>query len=62
MMTLFRAILRDAFRIAFVSYAVFFFADIAKPGFATNYLNLNKLLLLILFLGILHVFLTKQDG
>ncbi len=53
-------ILRDAFRISFVSYAVFFFSDIAKPGFATNYLNLNTLLLFVLFLGFVHVLLTKE--
>jgi uncharacterized membrane protein YqaE (UPF0057 family) len=54
-------IIRDAFVIALTTYVVYFIAELVKRGFVTNYVNMNILLLLVLFLGIITVLFDK-DG
>ena len=53
-------LLRDIFRIALATFVVYFFADLIKPGFVTNYINLNALLLFVLASGITTIVLTED--
>lgn len=50
-----RLIIRDIFRIALITFIVYFFADLIKPGLVTNYVNLNSLLLLVIGGGIVTI-------
>ena len=42
----------DVFVISLVTFIVYFFADVIKPGLVTNYINLNMLLLFVIASGI----------
>jgi len=53
---------RDLFLISFVSFVLFFLSDLAKPGFVTNYISINGILLLVLFLGVVTVFLWGSEN
>lgn len=57
---LIKILVRDIFLVALVTFIVYFFADLVKPGFVTNYINLNVLLLFVIGSGILTV-LTSQE-
>ncbi len=61
MPTFFHRIAHDVFVIALVTFVVYFFADIIKPGLVTNYINLNALLLFVIASGIATV-LTNDTG
>ncbi|MBI4276785.1 hypothetical protein HY629_03030 [Candidatus Uhrbacteria bacterium] len=52
-----RTIVRDIFIVGLTTFVVYFVADFAKPGFVTNYVNLNALLLFVLVFGIVTVLL-----
>lgn len=56
-----RQIIHDVFVVALVTFIVYFFADLLKPGFVTNYINLNMLLLFVIASGIATILLTG-DG
>lgn len=47
-----KTLLHDVFIIALATFVVYFFADFLKPGFVTNYINLNTLLLFVIGSGI----------
>lgn len=50
-----KVFVRDIFRVAFSTFAVYFLADLLKPGFVTNYINLNVLLLFVIASGVATV-------
>lgn len=56
----FRRLVHDVFAISLVTFVVYFFADVIKPGLVTNYINLNMLLLFVIASGIATV-LTDQE-
>lgn len=58
---LIKIVVRDIFLVALVTFIVYFFADLVKPGFVTNYINLNALLLFVIGSGIVTV-LTREEG
>lgn len=64
-MELFRQIVcivsRNAFVVGLAAFAFFFFSDLVKPGFATNYLNLNCLLLFVIGFGIVTILLSDES-
>lgn len=55
-----RHIIHDVFIVALATFVVCFFADLIKPGFVTNYINLNTLLLLVIATGIVTILLTDE--
>lgn len=59
-MEIFRSVTRDIFGIGLVAFVAFFVADLVKPGFATNYINLNALLLFVILSGIVMVLISKN--
>lgn len=56
-----RSLVRDCFTVGLVTFAVYFFADLVKPGLVTNYINLNLLLLCVIVVGIIHILLTDSE-
>ncbi len=55
-----KSLIGDIFTISVVSLVVFFTAEIIKPGFITNYFNLNLFLLWCILIGIIQVLITKD--
>lgn len=55
-----KMLVRDIFRIALMTFVVYFFADLIKPGLVTNYINLNALLLFAIVLGVVTILLTGE--
>jgi len=54
-------ILHDLFNISLVTLVIYFIIEIFKPGFVTNYLNLNIFLLLVILTGIIEVIINKKS-
>lgn len=48
-------IINDIFLVSVASWAVFCLAEILKPGFVTNYLNLSLFLLWCVLVGIIQM-------
>ena len=47
-----KTLIHDVFIIALTTFVVYFFVDFLKPGFVTNYINVNALLLFVIGSGI----------
>ncbi|MBI5798413.1 MAG: hypothetical protein HZB10_00590 [Candidatus Yonathbacteria bacterium] len=55
-------VIRDTFVISLCTFVFYFFADMAKPGLVTNYVNLNVLLLFVFFAGIVTILLQENNA
>lgn len=52
-------IAKEIFQVFFIAYLVFLFIDIFDPGFISNFLNLNYLLIFVVINGMIAVILAE---
>lgn len=60
-MEIIRRLIHDVFVIGLSTFVVYFFADLIKPGFVTNYINLNALLLFVTATGIATILTDARE-
>lgn len=55
-------IVKEVFQISLISYLVFYLIEDFKPGFITNYFNLNIILILTIISGIITVLFEGKES
>ncbi|MFA6908625.1 MAG: hypothetical protein WC289_01935 [Patescibacteria group bacterium] len=54
-------VVRETFKVAFLTYLVFYLLDYLTPGMITNYFNINILLIITAVTGVIALSLFKKS-